>query len=311
MPPQAFVSEPVTIIREFRQARRLFSYPERPQDPLLDCFRLEDIRPSEVMTRQGFRLNGFRQLFYDVTFFTQARLVHRVLDVSNQATNGSMHFNAPGQLQSLSVDSQSIGQLTGYTLLFRPELLQVGLDTSRFTTEFPFFSAASRAMLHLPPADVTRCRDLFEAILYEFNTQQAFKYAIIRSLLFTLLYYAKRQFANRQEPPTGRAGQLAYAYQQLVGTHMADLKTVAALADHLNVSPDYLGECTRQTLGQSPQQLLQEARLLEARSLLWQTDLSVAQIADQLGFENPANFFHFFKRLTGQTPTAFRLERLP
>lgn len=44
----------------------------------------------------------------------------------------------------------------------------------------------------------------------------------------------------------------------------------------------------------------------EAKALLQHTDWSVADIAYALGFEYPAYFNNYFKRLTGVTPSTFR-----
>jgi AraC-like DNA-binding protein len=45
----------------------------------------------------------------------------------------------------------------------------------------------------------------------------------------------------------------------------------------------------------------------EAKALLKHTGWNVAEIAYCLGFEEPAHFHHFFKKQTGITPTAFRV----
>jgi AraC family transcriptional activator of pobA len=52
--------------------------------------------------------------------------------------------------------------------------------------------------------------------------------------------------------------------------------------------------------------LIRERIALEARRLLLYSDLTAGQVADRLGFEDPAYFARFFRREVGITPSAFR-----
>ena len=63
--------------------------------------------------------------------------------------------------------------------------------------------------------------------------------------------------------------------------------------------------------GTSYQFLLDEARYARARFLLDETDLSVAAIAERLGFADTSNFARTFRRLAGVTPVAFRRAQHP
>jgi AraC family transcriptional activator of pobA len=56
-------------------------------------------------------------------------------------------------------------------------------------------------------------------------------------------------------------------------------------------------------------QLINQRLLLEAKRNLVYTTLTVYQVADSLGFSEPAYFSRFFKRATGLTPKAFRGQR--
>ena len=49
--------------------------------------------------------------------------------------------------------------------------------------------------------------------------------------------------------------------------------------------------------------------MLEAKRQLSHADASVAEIAEQLGFDDPSNFSSYFRRHTGMTPGDFRIRR--
>ena len=59
-------------------------------------------------------------------------------------------------------------------------------------------------------------------------------------------------------------------------------------------------------MGIPPGKLIHERLLLEAKRLLRYSDLPVADIADQLNFEDPSYFSRFFKKHTGFSPSEFR-----
>lgn len=73
------------------------------------------------------------------------------------------------------------------------------------------------------------------------------------------------------------------------------------------LSPFYFHRLFVRTYGQTPHAFLTERRLLEARRLLVQTDLSVTEICFSLGFESPGTFCTLFRRVVGCTPTEYRL----
>ena len=55
--------------------------------------------------------------------------------------------------------------------------------------------------------------------------------------------------------------------------------------------------------------MINQRLLLEAKRSLVYTAMTINQVADSLGFSEPAYFSRFFKRSTGQSPKDFRLQR--
>jgi AraC family transcriptional activator of pobA len=84
------------------------------------------------------------------------------------------------------------------------------------------------------------------------------------------------------------------------------IPTVQYLADQLNLSPSYLSDMLRTLTGQNAQQLIHHKLVEKAKETLSASDLSVAEIAYQLGFEHPRSFSRLFKAKTEQSPLEFR-----
>ncbi|MNR37560.1 HTH-type transcriptional activator RhaS [compost metagenome] len=84
------------------------------------------------------------------------------------------------------------------------------------------------------------------------------------------------------------------------------IPAVQNLADQLNVSASYLSDMLRSLTGLNTQQHIHNRLIERAKEILSTTDLSVAEIAYQLGFEYPQSFTRLFKSKTNQTPLEFR-----
>jgi AraC-like DNA-binding protein len=84
------------------------------------------------------------------------------------------------------------------------------------------------------------------------------------------------------------------------------LPGVQYIAEQLNVSPNYLSGLLKVLTGQSTQQHIHDKLIEKAKEKLSTTDLSVSEIAYELGFEHPQSFSKLFKTKTKLSPLAFR-----
>ena len=84
---------------------------------------------------------------------------------------------------------------------------------------------------------------------------------------------------------------------------------VAALARLAGVSTFHFIRAFRQATGLTPHQYLRDRRIARARELLVQTPLPVTEICDAVGFQSLGSFSSLFRRLTGESPAAYRARR--
>jgi len=84
------------------------------------------------------------------------------------------------------------------------------------------------------------------------------------------------------------------------------LPTVQFVANSLNLSPSYLGSLLRVLTGQNTQQHIHEKLIQKAKEQLSTTNLSISEIAYNLGFEHSQSFSKLFKTKTHSSPSQFR-----
>ncbi|WP_053080246.1 helix-turn-helix domain-containing protein [Methylobacterium variabile] len=108
------------------------------------------------------------------------------------------------------------------------------------------------------------------------------------------------------EPAALARADLHRRYRRLVETHLREGWPVARFAAALGVSPDRLHAACTEAVRRSPQGILHDRLMLEAKRSLIYTTLPVSKIAFDLGFNDPAYFSRFFAARAGMSPAAFR-----
>ncbi|WP_202314027.1 helix-turn-helix domain-containing protein [Mesorhizobium sp. L-8-10] len=144
----------------------------------------------------------------------------------------------------------------------------------------------------------------FAGIVREVRVQQPGANAITGFHLGVILLHLWR--SRGAAVAHGGGATTIQRFRQLVELHFREGLGVEDYARSLNVTRSHLHEACMRLAGQTPLAIIHARLIEEARTRLEQTDMSVEQVGYSLGFRDPAYFNRFFRRLTGQTPGAFR-----
>ena len=99
------------------------------------------------------------------------------------------------------------------------------------------------------------------------------------------------------------------AIREFIDRHYARPLTIDRLAARAGLSPFHFIRAFRAAFGQTPHQYLRAKRIERAQELLVTTPLPVTEICDQIGFTSLGSFSSLFRRVTGETPAAYRAAR--
>ncbi len=108
----------------------------------------------------------------------------------------------------------------------------------------------------------------------------------------------------------GRSSELFNSFIDEVAKANTIKLEVSHYADTLNVSSRYLAQVTKRIAGKTPKAIIDEHICREAGRALSTTDMTVQEVAYQLGFGSQAHFTKFFRKTTGVTPTEYRKQQL-
>ncbi|MCB1760190.1 MAG: helix-turn-helix domain-containing protein [Gammaproteobacteria bacterium] len=149
-------------------------------------------------------------------------------------------------------------------------------------------------------------------MLYEYQRQRPGRDAMFEWLLRIVLTAIRRRMGTQtgvEEDRQGDPGTRFARFRQLVDEHYRNHWSVEQYADALAISQGRLNRLCQLQERKSAGEIVQDRMVLEAQRHLIYSTASVALIAYDLGFNDPAYFSRFFKRRTGVTPGAFRRRR--
>lgn len=224
---------------------------------------------------------------------------------------GVMFFIAPGQVFSILADGPI--QHTGWLLLIHPDFFW-NKPLAKKIHQYEYFSYSVHEALYLSEKEETMITGIIQGIAQEYQSNiDKFSQDVILSQLELLLTYSERfyhrQFITRRvanHQILGRLEDLLTEYFNNESLTEKGLPTVQYVAERLNVSPGYLGSLLKTLTGQNTQQHIHEKLIEKAKEKLSTTDLSVSEIAYELGFVHSQSFSKLFKAKTNLSPLEFR-----
>jgi AraC-like DNA-binding protein len=189
-----------------------------------------------------------------------------------------------------------------------------GYPLSTRINSFGFFSYSANESLHLSEKERLIIFSVFDNIKEELNGNiDDFSQDLVISHIEVLLNYSnrfyKRQFITRKVVNNELIAQMEMILNDYFNREEGlnkGLPSVEYLAEQLNVSPRYLSDMLRAHTGQNAQQHIHEKLIEKAKEYLIATDLSVSEIAYQLGFEHSQSFNKVFKKKTQLTPIEYK-----
>lgn len=147
----------------------------------------------------------------------------------------------------------------------------------------------------------------FQQIQQESRMRAAGWNIAMRGHFLTILVHLQRLQQAGHQPLKGRRDlQLAQALRDIVEAEFRQQKAMAFYASRLAISPQRLNAACQTALGCSASQVLHDRTMVEARRLLAYTERTIAEIAHDLGYDDPAYFNRFFSARAGQPPGAWR-----
>jgi len=294
----------IKTIHEFHQFRGL----PKPEHPLISVVDYTSIRHSPESNSMSWVLD-----FYSISLKRASNAKMRYGQQEYDFDEGVLFFMAPGQVFSVEINNNVVAKHSGWILLVHPDFLW-NSPLAKTIKQYTYFDYSVNEALFLSEKEEATVTNIIQNIEQEYHSNiDKFSQGVIIAQLELLLTYSERfyerQFITRKisnHKILSRLEDLLTAYFRNDDLVSKGLPTVQYIADTLNVSPGYLSGLLKVLTGQSTQQHIHNKLIEKAKEKLSTTDLSVSEIAYELGFEHPQSFSKLFKTKTNFSPLEFR-----
>ncbi len=223
---------------------------------------------------------------------------------------GTVICVAPGQIGGKEDNGERVN-LTGWALLFHPDLLQ-GTPLEKAIKEYSFFDYRINEALHMTDQEHDVLVSLMRQIQAETEgrrdpVQDAILVDYIGLVLNFCQRFYHRQFLTRRLENSDtlvKFDRLLRDYFDENRQLSLGLPTVQYFADRLCMSANYFGDLIKKTTGDTAGTYIRQYIIQRAKNALT-TGAGVAQVAYGLGFGYPQHLSKMFKKLTGMTPSEY------
>lgn len=267
------------------------------------------IEGFELYSTEGSKpnLSPLKSDFYRISFCF-AGSVKVDLGLENFThQRGTASFTFPKQIFSKSAQSEDF---FGYYLLFSNDFFLDFLPAFSPAHHFPFFAFSGNPFFQLVENELLEVEAILQKINTEIQHKDTERKKAIQLYLYLLLItcqrsYEKQNFHNHQSLQPYQ-NQLLIKFKKLVGEHYLSKRNTSEYADLLAVTPNHLNRIIKDLTGKTATDFINEMLVLEAKTLLKHTALTISEIAYQLSFSDHPHFNKFFKKHTQKSPTEFR-----
>jgi AraC-like DNA-binding protein len=294
-------------IKTISQYHQVMGLP-KPEHPLISILNFDSIPHLPINEPLTFVYD-----FYSIYLKRITNVKFKYGQQESDFDEGVLFFMAPNQVFSIEAGKSAAVERSGWIMLIHPDFLW-NTTLAKTIKQYGFFGYSVNEALYLSAREEKKIVSIIENIRQEYDSNiDKFSQGIIISQLEVLFNYSERYY-NRQFITRKITNHKVLTLLEDILTEYFNsdaltqkgLPSVQYIAQALNMSPNYLGALLKTLTGQNTQQHIHNKVIEKAKEKLSTTNLSVSEIAYELGFEHLQSFSKLFKSKSGVSPVKFR-----
>lgn len=211
---------------------------------------------------------------------------------------------------------QSNNRFNAHLIVIAPDFLKrINIDTKRMMPLFLQFG--SLPCMELTHAESQSLRSFISMVEQELKGSETdFSSEIIGGLIAATIYkvgdiltHYLTEHPEVDSPIHNRAEEYFRQFTELLGEHYKHERSVGFYARQLCITPKYLTTLIKRISGKSVSEWIDNYVILEAKTLLKYSNMSVQEIAYYLNFPNQSFFGSYFKRNAGMSPSQYKAKK--
>lgn len=244
-------------------------------------------------------------MYYDITLITDGTGFFQVDDKKYIVSPKDIIFSIPGEIRKWDVENIK----KGYVLMLEEEFLQSCFNSQELSQRLPYFNPNRlSAKMTLDDISFKKAISLITEIKEEMDKEVKDSQLSDR-LVYEILTSLQREHILVEQSidfPNRISGWHVNNFIKLVNAEYITHQNINYYAERLCLTPNYLNEIVKKTIGVNAKQFILNKVALKAKRMLVRTRLSVKEISDQLNFSSSSYFIRFFHKQTGGTPLQYR-----
>lgn len=217
--------------------------------------------------------------------------------------NMMMYIHNDSVLHKVECSSDAGAYLVAFSQKF---ISDVPVDIS---TSLPVYLRFGKSpCIELTDTDVVEIRQLFGLIKTMLRSDKELHKANIIHTLFTTAFYILSDINQRRDMhiKQGRCEVIFEQFMDLLQEHHKRERNVGFYAKQMKITPKYLSSVIKDISGKTAARWIDEYVILEAKTLLKYSGMSIQEIAYALNFSTQSFFGKYFKQHTGYSPSRFK-----
>ena len=211
---------------------------------------------------------------------------------------------------------QSNNRFKAHLIVIAPDFLKrINIDTKRMMPLFLQFG--SLPCMELTHAESQSLRSFISMVEQELKGSETdFSSEIIGGLIAATIYkvgdiltHYLTEHPEVDSPIHNRAEEYFRQFTELLGEHYKHERSVGFYARQLCITPKYLTTLIKRISGKSVSEWIDNYVILEAKTLLKYSNMSVQEIAYYLNFPNQSFFGSYFKRNASMSPSQYKAKK--
>lgn len=254
------------------------------------------------VTRLEERLNPavpfpHKHNFYHLVFITKGSGWHEIDFKRHNVKAGAMFFMMPAQVHSWSMSKDACGIVVEFENLsmFSSDEAFVLAEALRPSVDYMALTGEKKNTIH----------ELYQDMLDEYEAEEKDFEILLRLNLAKLLVLFSR-YIKTNLVKVSRISKFREEFNALIEKNYKTHHNVEFYAKAMGVATKSLTAKVNRNIGKNVREIIQDRCILESKRLLAYSDLSVSEIALELGFDDPNYFTRFFKLKTKTNPGKFR-----
>ncbi|GGH81737.1 AraC-like DNA-binding protein [Pullulanibacillus pueri] len=238
-----------------------------------------------------------------------------------EVINGATHALLPGTFTFVSpyqiheIHAHNAKPLTLYNCNFDLDLIMDANKKDSGLTSLLYNGMGTEerpSFIQLNQTQFATMKDILDSIYQEYQSEEEWRSLLIKAKVIEILILFDRFRQSRSQKTAVESiknSGMIWPIVHYIHTHHDENITLGHLAKLFNLSVPYLSEQFKKFVGLNFVSFLHEVRIRHACSLLLSTDLSIADVSVEVGYQSFKTFSRVFRQKKGMTPTTFRKKK--